>query len=392
MQRLIGFGPADLEAIRRVAPRLEPHINRIADRFYNRLLTDPEALSVFTGGPAQMERQRQFLTTWLRATLKGDYDSEFFDRLIRVGVTHVRTGIPQRLMVSGLEIIRQELELVLDLEKVPPDSPERRSLAKALALNLAAMLESYKESYESHIRDDERQAVEEKLTRAEHLAEIGQLAASLAHEIKNPLAGISGAIQVIRETMQDDNPHHYILTEVLGQIRRLDATVKDLMQYARPVPPRLQRCSVGAVVERVMRVLREEPALERVNVKHNGADLDAIVLADENQIEQLLLNLVINAAHASKDGDAIVIAVSVEQNYVELAVTDSGEGMPEGVRARVFEPFFTTKAKGTGLGLSICRRIVDAHGGNIQLESALGTGTTVRVQLPKGRTPKSDRR
>ena len=105
-------------------------------------------------------------------------------------------------------------------------------------LDLAVMLESYQESYAEQVRRSERSAVEEKLTRAEHLAEIGQLAASLAHEIKNPLAGISGAIQVFRDTMPHNNPHRPILTEILGQINRLDATVKDLLLYARPLPPK----------------------------------------------------------------------------------------------------------------------------------------------------------
>jgi len=387
LQQLVSFGPDDAAAIRRVAPLLRPYAQRIVDRFYERLFRDPDARSVFKEGESQIERQRGFLAAWLGTILDSAYDGTFFDGLVGIGQAHVRAAVPQRLMVAGIEIVRQEIEAVLDDVLESAGGAERRAIEKLLALNLAAMLESYKDSYETVVRHDERRAVEEKLTRAEHLAEIGQLAASLAHEIKNPLAGISGAIQIIRETMPPENPHRPILAEVLGQIRRLDATVKDLLQYARPVPPRLKRCTVGRVINRLMAVLREEPALQRVRVKHNGAADDAVVMADENQLEQLLLNLIINAAHASREGDQIDIAATATADFVEVQVRDCGVGMPEEVRAQAFEPFYTTKAKGTGLGLSICRRIVDAHGGTIRIESEPRVGTTVFIQLPKGRSP-----
>jgi len=232
------------------------------------------------------------------------------------------------------------------------------------------------------VRATERSAVEEKLTRAEHLAEIGQLAASLAHEIKNPLAGISGAIQVMRDAMEPGNPHHPIVTEILGQIRRLDATVKDLLQYARPMPPRATRFRIGDAVTRVLTVLREEPALHGVSIEHDSAGGDTIVRADDAQIEQLLMNLLINAAHASNPGNTIRLEAERHGRFVRLRVADQGAGMTPAVRDQAFEAFFTTKAKGTGLGLSICRRIVEEHGGRIRLESEPGQGTIVTVDLP----------
>lgn len=386
MKRLVSFGESDEESVRSLGPRLRPLLPRVVERFYERLLAHPEARAVFTGGEEQMARQRDLLARWLENLFAGTYDEAYFSDLLKIGVAHVRTSVPQQLMVTGMEIIRQELFecLVKARSRFTPE--QGVSLQKLLTLNLTMMLESYKENYETLVRKDERSAVEEKLTRAEHLAEIGQLAASLAHEIKNPLAGISGAIQIIRESLGTDDPHRPILTEVLGQIRRLDATVKDLLQYARPIPPRLKRCTVGDVIKRITGVLREEPALQNVRIEHAGITDGTVIMADENQIEQLLLNLIINAAHASREGDRIVVDANPDGEHVDLIVRDFGAGMSSEVRHQAFEPFFTTKSKGTGLGLSICRRIVEAHGGTMSMESEHGRGTTVYVRLPRGRT------
>lgn len=388
MKQLVRFDEQDEKVIRSLAARLCPSLPQVVERFYERLLANPQARAVFTGGEEQMARQRTLLAGWLNSLFAGSYDTAYFDSLVRIGVAHVRSSVPQQFMITGMEIIRQELIECARRGKERLIPKQLASLEKLLALNLTMMLESYKENYESLVRKDERSAVEEKLTRAEHLAEIGQLAASLAHEIKNPLAGISGAIQIIRESLGGEDPHRPILTEVLGQIRRLDATVKDLLQYARPIPPRLKRCTVGDVIKRVTGVLREEPALQNVQIEHVGLADGTIVMADENQIEQLLLNLIINAAHASREGDRIVVEANPNEEYVDLIVRDFGAGMSQEVRNHAFEPFFTTKSKGTGLGLSICRRIVEAHGGTMNLESESGHGTTVSIRLPRGRTPR----
>jgi signal transduction histidine kinase len=258
-----------------------------------------------------------------------------------------------------------------------------------LALDLAIMLESYKLSYGEQIRKSERTAVEEKLTRAEHLAGIGQLAASLAHEIKNPLAGISGAIQIIRDSMANEDPHRTIITEILGQIRRLDATVKDLLQYARPTPPAAIKVGVDAVVRRVLTVLQKEPALQDLTIHYSTPPDDPQMFADDRQVEQLLINLIINAAHASQAGSAIHLVVRNDLDNVQITIRDQGEGMTHETLRRAFEPFFTTKAKGTGLGLSICRRIVEVHDGRINIDSQPGNGTSVSVTFPQNAPTKT---
>lgn len=378
----VGLDPSDAERVRTLGSIARPHIPRVVERFYEQLLAHPTASAVFTGGAAQVAVLRQTLAEWLRDLFEGNWDQAYFTQRLRIGQTHVRVGLPPHFMVTGMQLVWDELERCLRSAETPDRDEALRSTHKILMLDLAVMLQSYQESHTEQVRTTEQRAVKEQLTRAEHLAEIGRLAASLAHEIKNPLAGISGAIQIIRDEMRRDDPHRPILHEILGQIGRLDATVKDLLLYARPTPPRAAPLVLGNVVGRVLTVLREEPSLQRVRITQGTLAADAMVRADDTQMEQLLMNLILNAAHASSEGGTIHLGIARHGDQVRLTVTDRGGGMDEEVRGRAFEPFFTTKAKGTGLGLSICRRIVDTHGGNIALESRPGQGTRVIVDLP----------
>lgn len=382
MKKSIDFLDEDARNVRSLAKFAQPFIQPIVEHFYDFLQQDDDAYAIFTGGEDQIARLRVALANWLEELFVGIYDKVYYENRLRIGHTHVRVGLPQHYMIVGMQLVWKELESKLQ-ETTSPDIQEKlRSLHKLLMLDLTIMLDSYKDSYSEQIRETERSAVEEKLTRAEHLAEIGQLAASLAHEIKNPLAGISGAIQIMRETMAIDDPHRPILLEVLGQISRLDAVVKDLLFYARPTPPRKERASIDDIVIRVLRLLREEPAMQRLHIEQNNNQGQAIAYVDSLQIEQLLLNLLLNAAHASADEDVIELTLGQTEDHVQLMVKDHGTGMSEETIKHAFEAFFTTKAKGTGLGLSICRRIVEAHGGRIKLESEINVGTTVKIDLP----------
>ncbi len=357
----------------------------VAGRFYDEMLRHPAARAVFTSGEEQIKRQHRLLNAWLVELFAGNCDAEYYERRSNIGRTHVRVALPQHFMVWGMEIIWRHLrEAVAVAAPTPEDAAILQVVVhKLLMFDLGIMLDTYKEGYAQQVRQTERDLVEERLTRAEHLAEIGHLGASLAHEIKNPLAGISGAIQVIRDGLSPEDHRRGILEEILAQIRRLDAAVRDLLLYARPAAPQVEHCALDDLVRRVLVVLREEPAMQKVRVDHGDGFQRVALLADAGQLEQLMINLIINAAHASHEGGVIRLATESDTSWVELVVQDFGRGMPDAVRKRAFEPFFTTKAKGTGLGLSICRRIVEAHRGHILLDSREGKGTTVRVRLPR---------
>ncbi len=382
LKRRVRFGPDDVLNVRSMAATLVPLIPQVSDRFHRWLVEDASARAVFTGGQPQLEAQRRAFAAWLADLVEGAYDAAYFRRRIEIGRTHVRVGLPQHHMFTAMEIVWQELSGVVRAAGLPESESRLGSLHKLLSLETAVMLESYKERYSERVREEERTFAEERLTRAEHLAQIGQLAASLAHEIKNPLAGISGAIQVIRDGLPEDDSRQPVIREILSQIDRLDATVKDLLVYARPRPPEFRPLDLAAVVSRVLKLMGDAAVMRQVRVQvRNEPDVPPIP-ADTRQIEQLIMNLLFNAAHASRPGSAIEVAVSSRDRRVRMEVRDRGQGMTPEVCARAFEPFFTTRAKGTGLGLPICRKIVDAHGGTIELSSRPGVGTTVAVELP----------
>jgi signal transduction histidine kinase len=182
--------------------------------------------------------------------------------------------------------------------------------------------------------------------------------------------------------MEPDDVHRPILAEILRQIMRLDVTIKDLLIYARPNAPRFEKCELGKVIERALTVLEQEPHLQGIAVQARIAPTLPLVMADERQIEQVMLNLLLNAAHASTAGNRIEVLSRSNNNEVKLLVRDHGQGMTPDVAGRAFEPFFTNKAKGTGLGLPICKRIIEDHGGRITIDSSPGAGTTVTVMLP----------
>jgi two-component system sensor histidine kinase HydH len=383
LKRYIGFDAQDAAHLRTLARVVEKHLPAIVDRFHDEIQRHPGTREALNDGPQQVERLRGSLTAWLWSLFSGTYDAAYVQQRTRIGQVHVRVGLPQHYMFGALELIRQELHRVIRDADVAEADAKLESLDKLLALETATMLESYKDTFAERVRESERSAVQERLTQAEHLAKIGQLAASLAHEIKNPLAGISGAVQVIRDATEPDAPHRPILAEILRQINRLDQTVKDLLVYARPAPPRFDRCNLSRVVERLMTVLKREPAMQRVRFEHrtDHRPLPSIE-ADENKIEQLLMNLVLNAAHASENDGLVTLTTRLTSKGVQLEIEDRGHGMDEQTCQRALEPFFTTKSRGTGLGLPICRRIAESHSGTLTIHSAAGQGTRVCVLLP----------
>ncbi|GJM26747.1 MAG: hypothetical protein DHS20C16_31620 [Phycisphaerae bacterium] len=381
MKQYLGFTHADARNLVALKKDIEPILPGVISRFYEVLTAHQETREVFTD-EKQIERQKRSFGRWLSQLFCGDYGIAYFEQRTAIGRTHSDINLPQHFMIGGMDVVWQGLEEGILQADIPDSLAKIQSLHKLLMLELAVMLGTYKDSYSEVIRDRERLAVEEKLTRAEHLAQIGQLAASLAHEIKNPLAGISGAIQVIRDGLVSDDSRIPILAEVLTQINRLDSTVKDLLVYARPKPPQMSPCCLNHILNRVLQVLEEEPALEDIRIERIRCDEDMEVVADPAQLEQLAFNLLINAAQASTPGNMIRVDTKRLGRWVKLTIQDFGSGMEPETRDRAFEPFYTTKSKGTGLGLPICKKIIEANGGHIRLESVVNKGSKVIVELP----------
>ena len=224
-----------------------------------------------------------------------------------------------------------------------------------------------------------RVRMEEQLREQTALARLGEMAAVIAHEIKNPLAGIRGAIQVIGGRLKDGGDQA-VVQEIVARIDSLNDLMKDLLLFARPPKPRPTALDLTLLVATVAGLLREDPALADVQVDVRGSAPP--VLADAGLLKIVFLNLLVNSAHAMEGRGRIRVSLSSVDGVCEITFNDSGPGIPPAVREKVFTPFFTTKARGTGLGLPTAKRLIEAHSGTISIECPPEGGTVVTVTLP----------
>ncbi|MFQ5737642.1 MAG: PAS domain S-box protein [Acidobacteriota bacterium] len=224
--------------------------------------------------------------------------------------------------------------------------------------------------------------MQEAVLQARNLAVIGEMAASVAHEVKNPLAGISGAIQVLMDTLEPADSRREVMQRVLGQVERLDNSMRKLLLLSKPWKPEKQSCDLTRVVRHVIDLAGRQDAFAEVRfVLQNTTEVRAPV--DVSLLEQVLWNIILNAVQASKNRGEVRFILDADSEFAILSVEDSGSGIPPGLLKRVFRPFVTTKATGVGLGLSICKKIMDAHHGSISIESHLGQGSRVTLRFPK---------
>lgn len=226
----------------------------------------------------------------------------------------------------------------------------------------------------------------QQMERADRLASVGEMATGLAHEIKNPLAGISGAISVLADDFAEEDPRREIVAQVLEQIKRLDKTATDLLYFGRPGKPEFAFANINALVKKILFFVSQHPEARGIHrVKELTRDLPA-VWVDEKQIQQVLLNVIINAVQSMGDGGTLTIetgtVVRDGREWVRVRVADTGRGIPPEELDKIFVPFHTTKTQGTGLGLPICRQLLAQHGGSIKVESRPGEGTTFIIELP----------
>ena len=223
-----------------------------------------------------------------------------------------------------------------------------------------------------------------QMVRAEQLAALGELAAGLTHEIKNPLAGIIAALEVLRSESDGCASHGEVADQMLAELRRVTGTVDSLLRLARPRPPHRTNVEIDKLVREVVSLFSARSRKNGVAVSVEAASGLPTLRLDSGLIVQLVINLLTNSLQACERGGAVRVQLAPfpRNDGVLLAVSDTGRGIPAEALERVFDPFFTTKEEGTGLGLAICKQIVEQHGGAINIESDTGKGTRVIVLLP----------
>jgi signal transduction histidine kinase len=250
----------------------------------------------------------------------------------------------------------------------------------------------------------------EQMKKADRLATVGEMAAGIAHEIKNPLTGIAGVVQVLSNDFGPDDPRKSILKEVLEQIERLDKAVKNLLSFARPPQPKLGDLNVNEIIDKIATFLMPQFSKNGVKLTVNLSPETPVVSGDPELLQQVFLNIMLNGIQSMKDGGYMTVDSELQNvprsvltrmgapddiqppaeesegnrlhEAVSVRISDTGKGIPPDTMLKIFNPFFTTRQQGTGLGLSITQKIVEQHGGGITVESTEGEGTTFIIYLP----------
>src|SRR5208283_3556838 len=252
-----------------------------------------------------------------------------------------------------------------------------------LGRNFNHMMRQLRES-----RDEIERLHRTQVSRAEHLATLGELAAGLAHEIRNPLAGIAGVIEIIGRDLPSTSPARAVVKDVRLEIVQINRILTDLLETARPHPPQICRSNLNTTVEHAVMLARQQVLSKPIKIELQQAPDLPEVEHDSDQIHQVLLNLLLNAVQAMDNAGAdagtgeVHVEIGSRDQYASVTVSDSGKGIPPQHLAHIFRPFYTTKGNGTGLGLSLARRIVEEHHGHIEVASVVGKGSKFTVLLP----------
>ncbi|MCI0469149.1 MAG: ATP-binding protein, partial [Nitrospirae bacterium] len=229
--------------------------------------------------------------------------------------------------------------------------------------------------------------VNEQLIRSAKMASLGQLSANIAHEIRNPLTAIKMRLYSLARELNNIPSAGEDLGIIREEIDRIEKTIKNCLDFARPPEPNLQRCDVIKILEGTIDLLLSKAESQHISIVKRFNAAPAHIEADREQMRQVFFNLILNAIEAMPDGGALDLSIEKRvdkrmQSIIEVRIADTGPGLPVNFKKRLFEPFFTTKTEGTGLGLFIASRIIHMHKGDIEAENQPGQGTLFAIKLP----------
>ena len=249
-----------------------------------------------------------------------------------------------------------------------------------LGRNFNRMLQQLREG-----RDEIERLHRTQISRAEHLATLGELATGLAHEIRNPLAGIAGVIEIVGRDLPTSSPARAVVQDIRQEIAQINRAVTALVEMARPNPPQIRSSDLNATVEYAVTLARQQALSKPIKMELvKSPDLPEVD-HDSVQIHQVLLNLLLNAVQAIDNEGIIHVETAPHDGSAMIVISDTGRGIPSENLPNIFRAFYTTKGNGTGLGLSLARRLVEEHHGRIEVSSVVGRGSRFVVFLPLSR-------
>ena len=228
----------------------------------------------------------------------------------------------------------------------------------------------------------ETRTIQEELRRSERLITVGEIAASIAHEIRNPLGVIKNSAQMLREEKIGKEEENELFNFIIEESERLERVINDFLQLARLPQPHKKRVEMKELLDRILTVMSGEFKERKISVVRDFPYSDSYFVCDPEQFHQLFLNLILNSLEAMPDGGKLFIGLKNTDGKIEISFKDTGTGISPEVKDKIFEPFFTTRSGGTGLGLSIVSKIVKFHGGSIEVKSKVGEGTLFHLTFP----------
>jgi signal transduction histidine kinase len=365
----VGFTDDDARRLMELLPLVEPHFPDIVASFYDALMRNPRARGVFVG-PEQIERLRGSLRAWMRELFAGPHDMAYYERRMRIGQAHVNVGLLPQFMFGAMNRIRVQLVDIV-AANVPGDEqiPYIDAVERVLDIDLTLMVQSYW---------DTLMKLKLQIPAA--------LATGLAHEIRNPLNAIGLQMTLLERKLRnvdvDSDVFQPVLEAVRSELRRIHSLNSEIMDFAKPV-------EISARQTDIRMLLSELHQAHSLTLEAGGVNMEIVVegspiiWCDGDRLYQVLVNMLTNAVEAMEDGGQIAINVQTTTYGSVIDFSDTGQGMPPAMKYRIFDLFFTTKASGTGIGLPIARKIIEAHGGSIDVTSRPGAGTTFKIYLPR---------
>lgn len=370
LQRYVHWTDDDARRVVAAGRLLQAHLAPLIEDFYEEIERHPEAKKVITGGAEQVARLKGTLLGWLRDLFAGVFDRDYVVRRWRVGCRHVEIGLDQVFASVALARLRRGLMGLLEkywVGELAELLATRTALNVLLDLDLAVIDDAYQQEFQNRQK------------RAERLAAIGQVAGGIAHELRNPLNVVKTSVYYL---VNARTPNPTKTAEHLQRIDRhvavADGVITALSSFARmPVPERRPTPVIGLLRE----CLDNNPLPATVALVLDCPESLPPALIDPAQMAIVFGNLIRNAREAMPEGGRLTLSATVVSGALEVAVGDTGVGIPPEELLRVMEPLYSTKARGLGLGLALARAILEKNQGTLRVISALGRGTTFTVRL-----------
>jgi two-component system sensor histidine kinase HydH len=370
LQRYVNWNHEDELALHALLPVARPHFERISTVFYDRILDHDEARKALVGGESSVGRLKVTLVAWMDRLLAGPWDNDYFELRCRIGRVHVRIALPQHYMFAAMNVLRRELNAVIDdhyAARPQELAAARAAVAKGLDIELAIMLHTYREDLLA------------QQSRVERLSTFGQLVGSIGHELRNPLGVMETSLFILKSRLKDDERSAKHVGRIAEQLGIANSIITDLLDMIRDKPLSRERLALAQVIEAAAAAVKRP---EQVRLQLEGLADVPEVDGDASQLRQVFVNLIDNAVHAAGGQGQVWVRATASEAHVEVTVEDTGKGIDPAIRSRLFEPLITTKAKGIGLGLALVKRIVERHGGTIAY-APLEKGARFVVRLPR---------